>query len=74
MEENKNMAKHHKEMLWIDWIVIVLLLVGGLNWGLWGFFKFNLVSYIFSPMLATIAYMLVGVATIIGLLRLFMKK
>jgi len=32
----------------IDWIAIVLLIVGGINWGLVGFFGFDLVNWIFG--------------------------
>lgn len=33
-------------MIWIDWVAILLLLVGGLNWGFVGFLNFNLVSWL----------------------------
>lgn len=57
----------------IDWIVIVLLLVGGLTWGLVGFFNFNLVQTIFGSF-AKYVYDLVGIATVVGIIRLFLKK
>ncbi|MFC2136061.1 DUF378 domain-containing protein, partial [Bacteroidota bacterium] len=34
----------------MDWIALVLVIVGGLNWGLVGFFKFDLVAAIFGDM------------------------
>lgn len=49
-------------------IALVLVLIGGLNWGLIGFFKFNLVQALFNGNLAWIAsviYALVGVSTLI---------
>ncbi len=53
----------------IDVIAGVLLVVGGLNWGLVGAAKFNLVSAIFgSGILAEIVYVLVGVAAIYQIL------
>ena len=49
----------------LDIVAAVLLVVGGLNWGLWGAFQFDLVAFIFGgndAMLARIVYTLVGVA------------
>ena len=43
----------------------VLVLVGGLNWGLVGFFDFNLVSKIFGDgTLTTVVYDLVGLSAL----------
>jgi uncharacterized membrane protein YuzA (DUF378 family) len=43
-----------------------LLVIGGLNWGLVGFFNYNLVTGIFGtwPMLERIIYMLVGLSAV----------
>ena len=32
----------------LDWIAFILVIVGALNWGLVGFFGFDLVAYLFS--------------------------
>lgn len=50
----------------MDVIAAVLLVIGGLNWGLVGFFHFDLVSAIFGEMtpLSRIIYSLVGLAAI----------
>ena len=50
----------------IDWIAIVLVIIGGLNWGLVGFFDWNLVSAIFGDMtgLSRTVYGLVGIAAL----------
>ena len=47
-------------------IALILLLIGGINWGLIGLFRFNLVGWAFSflPMLANVVYILVGLAGI----------
>lgn len=44
----------------------ILVLVGGLNWGLVGFFNFDLVATIFSgvPIVATTVYSLVGLSAL----------
>ena len=51
-----------------DWISIVLLIIGGLNWGLVGLFKVDLVAAIFNnvPIVRDIVYTLVGVAALYG--------
>jgi len=50
----------------IDWIAFVLLVVGGINWGL-GLFNFNLVSAIFGTgLLAKIVYGAVGLSGLYG--------
>ena len=50
----------------IDWIALVLAIIGGLNWGLVGAFKFDLVATIFGDMsaLSRIVYVLVGLAAL----------
>ena len=52
-----------KALKWICWI---LLVIGGLNWGLVGVAKFDLVGAIFGPVtvLARIVHTLVGLAAI----------
>ena len=68
------MAK--KDMSALDWIAAVLLIVGGLNWGLVGAFKLDLVQLIFGaiPMLANIVYIIVGLCAIYAIVRLALKK
>ena len=53
-------------------IALVLLIVGGLNWGLVGLFDFDLVAAIFGAgsALARIVYVLVGVSAIISIASL----
>jgi uncharacterized membrane protein YuzA (DUF378 family) len=47
-------------------ISIILVIVGGLNWGLVGLFNFDLVAAIFGAMssLSKIVYVLVGLAAV----------
>lgn len=61
-----------KKMGVIDWIAIVLLLIGGINWGLVGFFGLDIVSAVFGAMtiLARIVYGLVGVAAVYSIYSL----
>jgi uncharacterized membrane protein YuzA (DUF378 family) len=51
----------------MDVVVAVLLVVGGLNWGLVGLFQFDLVAAIFggqASVLSRIVYTLVGVCAV----------
>ncbi len=49
------------KMSTLDWIAWVLVVVGALNWGLWGAFNYNVVETIFGMgMLAQWVYILVG--------------
>ena len=56
----------------LDIIAIILLIVGGLNWGLVGLFRFDLVATIFGDMsgLSRIVYSLVGLSAILGTISL----
>ncbi|WP_092995440.1 DUF378 domain-containing protein [Thiohalomonas denitrificans] len=49
-----------------DWVALVLLIVGGLNWGLIGIFGFDLVAAIFGEMsfLSRLVYTLVGLSAV----------
>jgi len=48
----------------LDWIVIVLVVIGALNWGLVGIFRYDVVKSILGDMttLTRIIYTLVGLS------------
>ena len=50
----------------LDVIAAILVIVGGLNWGLVGVFSFDVVAKIFGEMsvISRIVYILVGVAAL----------
>ena len=51
----------------LDVLATILLIVGGLNWGLWGMFQFDLVAALFggnTAGLSRIVYSLVGIAAV----------
>ena len=56
----------------LDVIVAVLLVVGGLNWGLVGLFNFDLVETLFSsiPVVQKTVYVLVGLSAIYQIIGL----
>ncbi|MBU1137043.1 DUF378 domain-containing protein [Patescibacteria group bacterium] len=55
-----------KKLSTVDWIVLILVIVGGLNWGLVGIFDFDLVATVFGDMsaLSRIIYDLVGLSAV----------
>jgi len=59
----------------IDWIALILLIIGGLNWGLVGAGGWDLVDMILGsiPWLAKIVYILVGIAALYTIYYLFKK-
>jgi uncharacterized membrane protein YuzA (DUF378 family) len=63
---------HHMEgqrMKAAEWIPMVLLLAGGLNWGLIGLFHFDLVAYLFGDMspVTRVVYVAVGLSALYSL-------
>lgn len=54
----------------------LLVVIGGLNWGLVGFFKFDLVAELFGEEsgLSRVIYSLVGLATVYLLVAVLSKK
>lgn len=57
----------------VDKIALVLVIVGAINWGLIGLFRFDLVAAIFGDMsvLSRIVYGLVGVSGLWSIKMLF---
>jgi uncharacterized membrane protein YuzA (DUF378 family) len=60
----------------IDWIAMILLIIGGLNWGLVGLFDMDLVAALFGAksMLSRAVYTLVGVSALYELIRLLIGE
>jgi uncharacterized membrane protein YuzA (DUF378 family) len=50
----------------ISWVALVLLIIGGVNWGLIGLFNVDLVAAIFGTMtfLSRLIYIIVGVSAV----------
>lgn len=51
----------------MDKIALILTIIGGINWGLIGLFRFDLVAYLFGGQTATfsrVIYALVGLAAL----------
>lgn len=61
----------------MDTIALILSIIGSLNWGLVGIFKFDLVAWIFGGQTNTVSriiYTLVGLAGLWCISLLFRKK
>lgn len=55
-------------------LILILMIIGGINWGLIGFFNFNLVTWIFGADLAIVSriiFAIVGLASLAGITFLF---
>jgi uncharacterized membrane protein YuzA (DUF378 family) len=59
----------------LDTIALLLVIIGAINWGLIGFFQFDLVAAIFGDMstFSRIIYSLVGIAGLYSI-SFFAKK
>lgn len=62
-------ATQHSSFNAVAITALVLLIVGGLNWGLVGLFNFDLVAALFGDMstLSRIVYVVVGIAAVVCL-------
>ncbi len=64
------------KMKGIDWVALSLVLAGAINWGLVGFFSFNLVGWLASiswAWLEMVIYDLVGIAGLYSIYALAKK-
>lgn len=65
-----------QKMNGLDWLMLILLVVGGLNWGLVGIAQFDLVAEIFGGSdagLARVVYTVVSISAVYTLVRGMMK-
>jgi uncharacterized membrane protein YuzA (DUF378 family) len=60
----------------IDFLAMILLLVGGLNWGLVGIFNYNLVTSLLgdASMTTKVVYALVGICALYEGFHFLQKK
>ncbi len=61
----------------IDRIALILAVIGGINWGSVGLFKFDLVAWLFggqTSMLSRVIYTLVGIAALWCISLLFRAR
>ncbi|MCE3606071.1 DUF378 domain-containing protein [Massilia sp. P8910] len=62
-------AAHSTHFSALDWAAMVLMIVGGINWGLVGAFEFDLVAALFGDRTtwSRLVYALVGIASLYGI-------
>jgi hypothetical protein len=60
------------EMNGLDKLSYLLVVIGGLNWGLVGFFNYNLVEKLVSTNVANIVYDIVGLAALYMFVKMVM--
>lgn len=55
-----------RKMNAVDWVAMILLIIGGLNWALVGLFDIDVVAQLFGTMtmLSRIVYVVVGLAAL----------
>lgn len=74
-EELLKMGK--KGMNVFDYLAVIALIIGGLNWGLTSklIFKTNLIEWMFGTVFFTqFIYLLIGIASVYGAIRLIFYK
>jgi hypothetical protein len=63
------------KMSQLDWVAWLFVVIGAINWGFVGLFKFNLVEMVFgSGALSMLVYMLVGLSGLYMLWMALSKK
>lgn len=60
----------------VETVAMILVIIGGLNWGLVGLLNMNVVGLLFAsiPVLVQIVYVLVGLSALYMIYGYFMKK
>jgi hypothetical protein len=63
------------KMSQLDWVAWLFVVIGAINWGFVGLFKFNLVEMVFGGgALSMLVYMLVGLSGLYMLWMALSKK
>lgn len=70
------LGKVVRNMRYVDVVAKILVIIGGLNWGLVGAFKFNLVEALLgkATFMTNLVYILVGIAAIYEIIYYFVKQ
>ena len=64
------------ERNWLDIVPLILIIIGAINWGLIGFFRFDLIASLFGQLsaISRIIYGIVGIAGIYSLILFWKLK
>ena len=69
----RNVRRNEVERMW-DKLALILLIIGGINWGLVGIFRFDLVAWLFGgsdAILSRAIYIIVAISAIWCITLLF---
>ena len=69
----RNVQRNEVERMW-DKLALILLIIGGINWGLVGIFRFDLVAWLFGgsdAILSRAIYIIVAISAIWCITLLF---
>ena len=60
----------------VMWVALMLLVIGGLNWGLVGLFKFDLVAMLFGEMsfFTRLVYVAVALSAVVVFVPTFLES
>lgn len=61
----------------LDRLALIIMIIGGINWGLVGLFNFDLVSFIFGgsdEIITRVIFMLVGISALWCISLLFRRR
>ena len=64
------------ERNWLDIVALILIIIGAINWGLIGFFRFDLIASLFGQLsaISRIIYAIVSIAGIYSLILFWKLK
>lgn len=64
------------KMTTLDWVTMILVVIGGLNWGLIGLINLDVVTAIFGsiPVLVQLIYIVVGLSALYMIYKAMMSK
>ncbi len=64
------------ERNWLDIVALILIIIGAINWGLIGFFRFDLIASLFGQLsaISRIIYAIVGISGIYSLILFWKLK
>jgi len=73
----RRLSEKENDKMIMDRIALVLVIIGGLNWGSVGLFRFDIVAWLFGGQTATVSrvvYTLVGLSAIWCVSLLFKER
>ena len=72
----KGATKKEETAMIMDRIALILAVIGGLNWGCIGIFKFDIIAYLFGNMssVSRVIYTLVGLSAVWCISLLFRER